>query len=121
MKQKQILERNLQIFKSYLSENKTLKDLSIEHGISIERVRRLIIQRRDRIIHTELINASDIIGEIQIDLRDIKLNSHRWLNAINAYEKALGIDVKPKFYIKDDRKLSELTVSEFLAILQIKE
>ena len=121
MKQKQVLDRNLQLFKSYLADNKTLEDLSIEYGITKERVRQLILKTKEKIIYTKLINSHEIIGEVYVDLRDIKPNSYRWLNAINAYEKALSIDIQPKFYTKDDRKLSELTVSEFLAILHLNQ
>ena len=112
MKQKQVLDRNLQLFKSYLADNKTLEDLSSEYGITKERVRQLILKTKEKIIYTKLINSHEIIGEVYVDLRDIKPN---------AYEKALSIDIQPKFYTKDDRKLSELTVSEFLAILHLNQ
>jgi hypothetical protein len=105
-----ILMRLEQITKPFLESDLSIKDFSDVVSLTSARVSQIIIRDLNN-VHYKLFKDSDF------DLRKVPLRKEdrqRWLNRVNEYIEIINLPEKIK---RDNRKISDLTVEEFIALM----
>jgi hypothetical protein len=100
--------------KQFLESGLSQKQYAISQGISITGMADRLTREMKRLLNTNVIEAKRIVGEVSIHIDDVKRNRVNWLKAIEAYDQTMcaPVDIKT-----DNRKISELTVSEFVGVM----
>lgn len=99
-----------QITLPYLKSEMTVKDFSDTVGLTSERVSQ-IIKRDLNKVHYKLFKESDF------DLRRVPTtiqDKNKWEKRVNEYVEIINLPDKIK---RDNRKISDLTVEEFIALM----
>ena len=99
-----------QITKPFLESEMSIKNFSDEVGLTSGRVSQILL-RDLNIIHYKLFKDSDF------ELRKVPLKKEdrqRWLTRVNEYIEIINLPDKIK---RDNRKISDLTVEEFIALM----
>lgn len=103
---------NFNLLKEFLESGLTQQKFAAVKGFSVTCIRVNLIREMRLLRHTKVVDAEKIIGDTSMYNYDVRRNKENWLKGISAYEEAM---LKP--IDLDTRKVSELTVSEFLSIL----
>ena len=99
-----------QITKPFLESEMSIKNFADEVGLTSGRVSQILL-RDLNIIHYKLFKDSDF------ELRNVPLRKEdrqRWLTRVNEYIEIINLPDKIK---RDNRKISDLTVEEFIALM----
>jgi hypothetical protein len=99
-----------QITKPFLESDFSIKDFSDVVGLTSARVSQILIRDLNNVYY-KLFKDSDF------DLRKVPLRKEdreRWLNCVNEYIEIINLPEKIK---RDNRKISDLTVEEFIALM----
>ena len=94
----------------YLKSNLTVKDFSDTVGLTSERVSQIIIRDLNNVYY-KLFKKSDF------DLRRVPRtiqDRNRWEKRVKEYIEIINLPEKIK---RDNRKISDLTVEEFIALM----
>ena len=105
-----IIMRLEQITKPFLESGMSIKEFSDVVGLTSGRVSQILIRDLNT-IHYKLFKDADF------DLRKVPLKNEdrqRWLNRVNEYIEIINLPDKIK---RDNRKISDLTVEEFIALM----
>jgi hypothetical protein len=100
--------------KQFLQSGLSQKRYAISQGVGITTMADRLTREMKRLLNTNVIEAKRIVGEISIHIDDVKRNRANWLKAIEAYNQTMCAPVDIK---NDNRKISELTVSEFVGVM----
>jgi len=103
------------LLKEFLNSNTTQKDFAKSKNLSGTAISHKLIREMRRLLGTTVIDGKSIVCDTSMLIYDIRLNKENWLKAINAYEQAIAAPVISE---KDNRKISDLTVSEFVGLLR---
>jgi len=103
------------LLKEFLQSNTTQKEFAKSNNISVNTISYKLQNQISRLLYTKVIDAKNIICDTSIVIYDVRRNKENWLKAINAYEQTMAAPVN---FQKDNRKISDLTVSEFVGILR---
>lgn len=98
------------ITRPFLESDMSIKEFSSTTGLSTQRVSQ-ILKRDLASIHYELFRNGSY------ELRRLPLSKEdrvKWLNRLNEYVKLINL---PEKIIRDNRKISELTVHEFVSLV----
>jgi hypothetical protein len=99
-----------QITKPFLESDLSIKDFSDVVGLSATRVSQVLIRDLNN-VHNKLFK------DCRFDLRKVPLRKEdrqRWLNRVSEYIEIINLPEKIK---RDNRKISDLTVEEFIALM----
>jgi len=99
-----------QITKPFLESDLSIKDFSDVVGLTSARVSQILIRDLNN-VHYKLFKDSDFHLR-KVPLR--KEDRERWLNRVNEYIEIINLPEKIK---RDNRKISDLTVEEFIALM----
>ena len=105
-----IVMRLEQITKPFLESDLSIKDFSDVVGLTSARVSQILIRDLNN-VHYKLFKDSDFHLR-KVPLR--KEDRERWLNRVNEYIEIINLPEKIK---RDNRKISDLTVEEFIALM----
>jgi hypothetical protein len=100
--------------KKFLESGLSQKQFAISQGVGVTTMADRLTREMKRLLATNVIDAKRIVGEVSIHIDDVKRNRANWLKAIDAYDQTMfaPVDIKT-----DNRKISELTVSEFVGVM----
>jgi len=98
----------------FLQSGLSQKQFAISQGVGVTTMADRLTREMKRLLSTNVIEAKRIVGEVSIHIDDVKRNRVNWLKAIEAYNQTMcaPVDIKT-----DNRKISELTVSEFVGVM----
>jgi len=99
------------LLKEFLNSNSTQKDFAKTKNLSDTAISHKLTREMRRLLHTKVVDAQSIICDTSMIIYDVRRNKENWLKAISAYEERM---LKPVEI--DNRKINELTVSEFVAL-----
>ena len=99
------------LLKEFLNSNSTQKDFAKTKNLSATAISHKLTREMRRLLHTKVVDAQSIICDTSMIIYDVRRNKENWLKAISAYEEIM---LKPVEI--DNRKINELTVSEFVAL-----
>jgi len=101
--------------KEFLESGLSQKQYAISQGVGITTMADRLTREMKRLLNTNVIEAKRIVGEVSIHIDDVKRNRANWLKAIEAYDQTMcaPVDIKT-----DNRKISDLTVSEFCGLVK---
>jgi len=99
------------LLKEFLNSGITQKDFAKTKSLSSAAIAYKLTRQMRRLLSTKVIDGESIICDTSMIIYDVRRNKENWLKAINAYEERM---LSP-FEI-DNRKITELTVSEFVAL-----
>ncbi len=100
--------------KQFLESGLSQKQFAISQGISVTGMADRLTREMKRLLATNVIDARSIIADVSMHVDNVKRNKENWLKAIDAYERTIATPVDIK---TDNRKISELTVSEFVGVM----
>jgi hypothetical protein len=100
--------------KEFLQNGLTQNKYAKSKGWAVSSTADRMTREMKRLLNTNVIEAKRIVGEVSIHIDDVKRNRANWLKAIEAYNQTMcaPVDIKT-----DNRKISELTVSEFVGVM----
>jgi hypothetical protein len=99
------------LLKEFLNSNSTQKDFAKTKNLSATAIAHKLTREMRRLLHTKVIEGESIICDTSMIIYDVRRNKKNWLKAISAYEERM---LKPVEI--DNRKITELTVSEFASL-----
>lgn len=100
--------------KQFLESGLSQKQYAISQGVGVTTMADRLTREMRRLLSTSVIEANRIVGEVSMHIDDVKRNRANWLKAIDAYNQTMCAPVEIK---TDNRKISELTVSEFVGVM----
>ena len=103
------------LLKEFLTSDTTQKDFAKSKNLSSKAIARKLTREMRRLLLTRVINGRSIVCDTSLFIYDVRRNKENWLKAIDAYEQTIATPVNIE---KDNRKISDLTVSEFFGILR---
>lgn len=106
---------NFNLLKEFLESGLTNKKFANYKGVSGTCIGNKLKKEMRKLLSTNMFDAKSIVGDSYISIYDARKYKENWLKAIYAYERGMLEPVS-----LDTRKISELTVSEFLSILSKK-
>jgi len=108
-------QMDFKLLKEFLNSNTTQKDFAKSKNLSSAAIAHKLTREMRRILSTKVIDGKSIVCDTSMIIYDVRRNKENWLKAINAYEQTMAAPVN---FEKDNRKISDLTVSEFVGILR---
>lgn len=106
---------DLSLFKEFLLADMTQRDFAALKGMPSATLAGRCIKAMKHLIKTKIIDGKAIVKDLSMITYDVRENRYNWLKAIEAYERAVAAPVN---YEVDNRKIGELTVSEFSGLLR---
>ena len=103
------------LLKEFLNSNTTQKDFAKLKNLSSAVIASKLTREMRRLLYTSVIDGKSIICDTSMIIYDVRRNKENWLKAINAYEQTMAA---PIIFKNDNRKISDLTVSEFVGLLR---
>ena len=103
------------LLKEFLNSNMTQKDFSKLKNVSATWISHKLSREIRWLLNTKVIDGKSIICDTSTMLNDIRRNKENWLKAISAYEQTVA---SPIIFTKDNRKIGDLSVSEFANLLR---
>ncbi len=103
------------LLKEFLNSNTTQKDFAKTKNRSAASIGNSLTKAMRRLLITRVIDGESIICDTSMIIYDVRRNKENWLKAIDAYETKMKT---PVFAEMDNRKISDLTVSEFIDIIR---
>ena len=100
------------LLKEFLESGLTQTQFGLNKNVSGGKMAAKLHKDIRRIFNSTFIDAEEIIGNHSSYIHDVKFNKENWLKAINAHEE-IYLSLKDP----DNRKLSDLTVSEFMELM----
>lgn len=110
-----LLKMNFNLLKEFLNSNTTQKDFAKSKNLSSPAIAHKLTREMRRLLGTKVIDGESIVCDTSMIIYDVRRNKENWLKAINAYEQTMAAPVN---FEKDNRKIIDLTVSEFVGILR---
>ena len=108
-------QMDFNLLKEFLNSNTTQKDFAKSKSLSSAAISHKLTRGMRRLLSTKVIDGESIVCDTSMIIYDVRRNKENWLKAINAYELTMAAPVN---FEKDNRKISDLTVSEFVGILR---
>lgn len=106
---------DLSLFKEFLLADMTQRDFAALKGMPSTTVATRCTKAMKHLLTTKIIDGKSIVKDLSMITYDVRENRDNWLKAIEAYERAVAAPVN---YEVDNRKIGELTVSEFSGLLR---
>lgn len=106
---------NFNLLKEFLNSDITQKDFAKSKNLSSAAISHKLTKEMRMLLNTKVIDVKSIVCDTSMIIYDVRRNKENWLKAINAYEQTMAAPVNLE---KDNRKISDLTVSEFFWILR---
>ena len=106
------------LLKQFLQSNKNLNDFSKEYDMSANAIRARISKQSHFLIKSKIIDIKKYLPYPNQYLYNMKANREYWLMAIDDYEQSKNNVNNMKQCNQDERKLSEITVSEFINLMK---
>lgn len=103
------------LLKEFLNRDTTQKDFAKSKNLSSAVIAHKLTREMRRLLNTKVIDTKSIVCDTSLFIYDVRHNKENWLRAINAYEQTMDAPVN---FEKDNRKISDLTVSEFVGLLR---
>jgi hypothetical protein len=100
--------------KEFLQNGLTQNKYAKSKGWAVSSTADRMTREMKRLLATNVIDARSIIADVSMHVDNVKRNKENWLKAIDAYERTIATPVDIK---TDNRKISELTVSEFVGVM----
>lgn len=105
---------NLKLLKDYINSDLSLKSYCSFNNLKYDVTNRIVINTAHKLRSCTFIKSSSFLGN-SCGARDVRNNKNEYLKAIDEYEMA----IKPfKNEETDNRKISDLTVSDFIALMK---
>jgi len=108
-------QMDFNLLKEFLNSDTTKKDFAKSKNLSSTAISHKLIREMRMLLNTKVIDGESIVCDTSIIIYDVRRNKENWLKAINAYEQTMAAPVN---FDKDNRKISDLTVSEFIGLLR---
>jgi hypothetical protein len=103
------------LLKNFLNSDTTQKDFAKLNNLSTAAMANKLTREMRRLLGTRVIDGESIVCDTSMIIYDVRRNKENWLKAINAYEQKMAA---PVIFENDNRKISDLTVSEFVSMLR---
>jgi hypothetical protein len=106
---------DFKLLKEFLNSDTTQKDFAQSKNLSSTAIAHKLTREMRRLLNTKVIDGESIVCDTSMIIYDVRRNKENWLKAINAYEQTMATPVNLE---KDNRKISDLTVSEFVGLMR---
>lgn len=103
------------LLKEFLNSDTTLQAFAYSKNLSSFSIAGKLRLEMRRLLSTKVIDGESIVCDTSMHIHYVRRNKENWLKAINAYEQTMAAPVNIE---KDNRKISNLTVSEFVGLLR---
>lgn len=110
-----LITMDFNLLKEFLNSDTTQKDFAKSKNLSSAVIAHKLTREMRRLLSTRVIDGQSIVCDTSMIIYDVRRNKENWLKAITAYEQAMDAPVN---FEKDNRKISDLTVSEFVGLLR---
>lgn len=108
-------QMDFKLLKEFLKSDTTQKDFAKSKNLSSAAIACKLNREMRILLKTKVIDGESIVCDTSMIIYDVRRNKENWLKAINAYEQTMATPVNLE---NDNRKISDLTVSEFVGILR---
>jgi len=105
---------NFDLLREFLESDVTQKDFAKRKGISAAAMSTKLSKQMRKLLSTPIIDGKHIVKHTSTVIHDVRHNKVLWIKAINEYDRVIG---EPVNYEADNRKISDLTVSEFVRLM----
>ena len=103
------------LLKEFLNSDTTQKDFAKTKNRSAASIGNSLTKAMRRLLITRVIDGESIICDTSMIIYDVRRNKENWLKAIDAYETKMKA---PVFVERDNRKISDLEVWEFVDLIR---